>query len=155
MELQFDWQERIVAPLKGVWNEVATLEKILSNSPPAFSWDPTPGADRATVRVVLPVGPLKWSITCQAEVEEIRPSERIVWTIEGPSAELHFRGVIDVQPLGETETKLSYSASFESQHRFANRLRGLLSEILEEQVRGLVSRVRERAQRRQRAQERL
>jgi carbon monoxide dehydrogenase subunit G len=155
VELEFDWHERVAAPLQAVWNEVLSLEKILTNSPPAFTWDSIPGTDRASVTIVLPLGPLKWSIACQAQTEELRPAERIIFTIDGPSAELHFRGVIDVQPLGETETKLSYSATVESQHRFANRLRGLLSEILEGQVRGLVSVVRAKAQRRQRAQERL
>ena len=64
-------------------------------------------------------------------------------------------GSIELTPIGETETKLDYRGHLDVRHRMAARMRGLFTEIAEDQAHSLVHRVKVKAEQRRLAQERL
>ncbi|MGH8992393.1 MAG: SRPBCC family protein [Acidimicrobiia bacterium] len=155
MEIDIERQERITAPLLLVWDEIDSLEQILAKSPQAFSYDMVPGGGRATIRANLAWGPLKWSVEGETVLADLVPQHRITYALDVPSLELHYEATIEVDPVGDGETKLDYRGHLEARGRMANRMRGMFSQILEEHGTGIVRKVKVKAEQRRLAQERL
>jgi carbon monoxide dehydrogenase subunit G len=155
MEIDIERQERMLAPVELVWDEIDTLEKLLAKSPQTFNYDVVPGGQRATAKANLAWGPIKWTLDIEASIEDFRPLQHLVYAIEAPSLELRFEATIDLVVVGDAETRLDYRAKLDLRHRLASRMRGMFNEIAEEHAHGLVSRVKVKSEQRRLAQERL
>ena len=155
MELEVQRHERIMAPLQLVWEEMDSLEQILAKTPQISEYDVVPGGQKARGKSRLAWGPVKWSVDLEVEITEFQPRQRIAFSVDGPSLEVHDLAVVELTPVGETETKLDYRGHLDVRHRMASRMRGLFNEIAEDQAHSLVHRVKVKAEQRRLAQERL
>jgi carbon monoxide dehydrogenase subunit G len=155
MELEVHRQERIMAPLQLVWEEMDSLEQILSKSPQISEYEVVPGGQKARGTARLAWGPVKWTVDLDVEITEFQPRSRIAYTVDGPSLEVHHLATIELTPVGENETKLEYRGHLDVRHRMAGRMRGLFNEIAEDQAHSVVHRVKVKAEQRRLAQERL
>jgi carbon monoxide dehydrogenase subunit G len=155
MELEVHRQERIMAPLQLVWEEMDSLEQILSKSPQISEYDVVPGGQKAHGRARLAWGPVKWTVDLDVEITDFQPRQRIGYSVDGPSIEVHHLATIELTPVGENETKLEYRGHLDVRHRMAARMRGLFNEIAEDQAHSLVHRVKVKSEQRRLAQERL
>jgi carbon monoxide dehydrogenase subunit G len=155
MELEVHRHERIMAPLQLVWEEMDSLEQILAKSPQIPEYDIVPGGKRAQGSTNLAWGPLKWKVDIDAEITELLPLQRLAFSLDGPSLEVHYIGTLDLVPVGESETKLDYRGHLDVRHRMAGRMRGLFNEIAEDHAHSVVHRVKVKAEQRRLAQERL
>jgi carbon monoxide dehydrogenase subunit G len=155
MELEIQRQERINAPLQLVWEEMDSLEQILAKSPQISEYDVVPGGQRARGRAKLAWGPVKWTVDLEVEIVEFQPRQRLGFSIDAPSMEVHYEATIDLVSVGEGETKLDYRGRLDVRHRMAGRMRGVFNEIAEDQAHSLVHRVKVKAEQRRLAQERL
>ena len=155
MELDVHRHDRITAPLKLVWEEMDSLEQILAKTPQISEYEVVPGGERARGKARLAWGPVKWTVDLEVEVVEFVPLQRISFTVDGPALEVHYRVMVELAPVGESETKLDLRGHLDVRHRMANRMRGLFNEIAEDQAHSLVNRVRVKAEQRRLAQERL
>jgi carbon monoxide dehydrogenase subunit G len=155
MELEVHRQERIVAPLQMVWDEMGSLEQVLAKSPQIAEYEVVPGGQRARGTAMLSWGPVKWTVQLEIGVTQYQPRERLGFLIEGPALEVRYDAVIDLAAIGDAETRLEYRGHLDVRHRMAARMRGLFGEIAEDQAHSLVHRVKVRAEQRRLAQERL
>jgi len=155
MELEVHRQERIMAPLQLVWDEMDSLDQILAKTPQISEYDVVPGGQKARGRARLAWGPVKWTVDLDAEICDIAPRERLTFEIDGPQLEVHYRAVLQLTPVGDNETKLELRGHLDVRHRMAARMRGLFNEIVEDQAHSLVHRVKVKAEQRRLAQERL
>ncbi len=155
MEFDVERHERITAPIHLVWDEVSSLEQILAKSPQAFTYDIVPGGQRATAKGKLAWGPVKWTVDVDASIEDRRPPEYVRYAVEIPSLELRYEGSIELSMVGESETRLDYRGHMDVRHRMVGRMRGMFTELAEEHMVGIVSRVKVKSEQRRLAQERL
>lgn len=155
MELEVQRHERIMAPLQLVWEETDSLEQILAKSPQVPEYEVVPGGQKARGRTKLAWGPVKWAVDIEVEITEFQPRQRIGFSIDAPTMEIHYEATIDLIPVGEGETKLDFRGHLDVRHRMAGRMRGLFTEIAEDQAHSLVHRVKVKAEQRRLAQERL
>jgi carbon monoxide dehydrogenase subunit G len=155
MELEVHRQERIMAPVQLVWEEMDSLEQILAKSPQISEYEVVPGGQKARGKSKLAWGPVKWAVDVEIEILDYRPRQCITFAIEAPSLEVRFEGCIDLASMGEAETRLDYRGHLDVRHRMAGRMRGLFSEIAEDQAHSVVHRVKVKAEQRRLAQERL
>ena len=155
MELEVARHERIVAPLQLVWEEMDSLEQILAKTPQISEYEVVPGGQKARGKARLAWGPVKWTVDLDVEITEYVPRQRITFSIEGPSLEVHSRATVELAPVSENETKLEYRSHLDVRHRMAGRMRGLFNEIAEDHAHSLVHRVKVKAEQRRLAQERL
>ena len=144
-----------MAPVQLVWEEMDSLEQILAKSPQISDYEVVPGGQKARGKTKLAWGPVKWSVDLEVEILEYQPRQRMSFAIEGPSLEVHYEATIDLVPIGEGETKLDYRGHLDVRHRMASRMRGLFTEIAEDQAHSLVHRVKVKSEQRRLAQERL
>jgi hypothetical protein len=72
MELEVHRQERIMAPLQLMWEEMESLEQILSKSPQISEYDVVPGGQKAHGRARLAWGPVKWTVDLDVEITDRR-----------------------------------------------------------------------------------
>jgi carbon monoxide dehydrogenase subunit G len=154
MEIDLERQQRINAPIQLVWDEVDSLDQLLAKSP-QISSEVIPGSDRGSVTATLQWGPLKWTIEGAMQLEEIVPLERISVSIAAPSLEIDARESLELKRLGDTDTRLTLRGHMVCRHRFGNRMKGVLAEVLEGQMVSIVGRTKTRAEQRQQAQDRL
>jgi carbon monoxide dehydrogenase subunit G len=155
MELEVHRHERIMAPVQLVWEEMDSLEQILAKTPQISEYDVVPGGKKARGKSRLAWGPVKWTVDVEVEITGIEPRERITFAIDGPSLEVHYDAVVELAPLGESETNLEFRGHLDVRNRTAGRMRGLFNEIAEDQAHSLVHRVKVKAEQRRLAQERL
>ena len=155
MELEVERHERINAPLQLVWEEMDSLDQILSKSPQLAEYDVVPGGQKARGRTRLAWGPVKWTVDIEIEIVEFKPLQRLAYTIDAPSLEVSSSVVIDVASIGEGETKLDYRGHLDVRHRMASRMRGVFNEIAGDQAHSVVHRVKVKSEQRRLAQERL
>ena len=155
MELEVERHERINAPLQLVWEEMDSLDQILSKSPQIAEYDVVPGGQKARGRTRLAWGPVKWTVEIEIEIVEFQPRQRLAFSIEAPSLEVSCAVVIDVASIGEGETKLDYRGHLDVRHRMASRMRGVFNEIAGDQAHSVVHRVKVKSEQRRLAQERL
>jgi carbon monoxide dehydrogenase subunit G len=155
MEIDIERRDRIMAPVQLVWDEIDSLDQILTKSPHAFAYDVVPGGKRATFKAKLAWGPLKWTLDGDFSLHELRPRQHVTYVVEVPGFEAHYEGTIDLSVVGDGETRLDYRGHMECRHRLAHRMRGTFNEIVEEHVAGLLHRTKVRAEQRRLAQDRL
>ena len=155
MELEVHRNERIMAPLQLVWEEMDSLEQILAKTPQISEYDVVPGGQKAHGKARLAWGPVKWTVDLEVEITDIEPRQRIGFSVDGPAIEVHYQAVVELTPVGENETKLELRGHLDVRHRMASRMRGLFNEIAEDQAHSLVNRVKVKAEQRRLAQERL
>jgi carbon monoxide dehydrogenase subunit G len=155
MELEVHRQERIMAPVQLVWEEMDSLEQILAKSPQISEYEVVPGGQKARGKSKLAWGPVKWAVDVEIEILDYRPRQCITFAVVAPSLEVRFEGCIDLASMGEAETRLDYRGHLDVRHRMAGRMRGLFSEIAEDQAHSVVHRVKVKAEQRRLAQERL
>jgi carbon monoxide dehydrogenase subunit G len=155
MELEVHRNERIMAPLQLVWEEMDSLEQILAKTPQVSEYEVVPGGQKARGKAKLAWGPVKWTVDLEIEITDIQPRERIGFAIEGPSLEVSYDASIELTPVGDNETKLAFRGHLDVRHRMAARMRGLFNEIAEDQAHSVVQRVKVKAEQRRLAQERL
>ena len=132
-----------------------SLEQILAKSPQVAEYDVVPGGQKARGSSRLAWGPVKWKVDLEVTIAEFQPRQRLAFTIDAPSLEVHYEVGMDLISIGEGETKLDYRGHLDVRHRMAGRMRGLFSEIAEDQAHSLVHRVKVKAEQRRLAQERL
>jgi hypothetical protein len=155
VQTEFHRSTRIVAPVPLVWEEMATLDAILAKSPQFLSYQLAPGGESAQVSANLSWGPLKYPLEGTAQVQGVEPHRQTTYVFAAPSIGLHYAGTLHIAPGGAAETALEYSGELEIEHRMAARMRGLFSEVIEDHIHGLTSRVKTRAEHRRLAEERL
>jgi carbon monoxide dehydrogenase subunit G len=155
LELEVHRQERIMAPLHLVWEEMDSLDQILAKTPQVSEFDIVPGGRKARGKARLAWGPVKWATDLEIEITDIVPQHRLCYTIEGPALEVHAETVVELTQVGDNETKLEYRGMLDVRHRMASRMKGLFNEILEDHAHSLVHRVKVKAEQRRLAQERL
>ena len=155
MELEVQRHERIMAPLQLVWEEMDSLEQVLAKTPQISDYDVVPGGQRARGKTKLAWGPVKWTVEVEVEIVEFVPRQRIGLVIDGPSLEVRYECAVDLDPVGEAETRLDYLGHLDVRHRMASRMRGLFNEVAEDHAHSLVHRVKVKAEQRRLAQERL
>jgi len=155
MDVEVERHERITAPVQLVWEEIDSLEQILAKSPQISQYEVVPGGHRAHGQTKLAWGPLKWTVDIEAEITDLVPLQRLTFTIDGPALEVHYEGTIELSPVGEAETRLDFRGHLDVHHRMAGRMRGLFTEIAEDQAHSVVHRVKVKAEQRRLAQERL
>lgn len=155
MELEMSHQERIGAPVNLVWSEMNSLEQILARTPQISDIDVNPGGQRAHGKARLAWGPVKWAVDLEVAITDFVPGERLGFTVDGPSLELHYEVRVELSAIGAAETRLDYHGALEVHHRVASRMRGLFNEIAEEQAHSFVHRVKVTAEQRRLAIERL
>jgi carbon monoxide dehydrogenase subunit G len=155
MELEVHREERIMAPVQLVWEEMDSLEQILAKSPQISEYEVVPSGQTARGKTKLAWGPVKWWVDVDVEILGCQPRQSISFAIDGPSLEVHYEGAIELVPIGEAETRLDYRGHLDVRHRMASRMRGLFTEIAEDQAHSLVQRVKVKAEQRRLAQERL
>jgi len=155
MELEVQRHERIMASLQLVWEEMDSIDQILSKTPQISEYEVVPGGQRARGRTRLAWGPVKWTMDIEAEITGFQPLQRIAYSVEGPSLEVHYEATVELTPVGDNETKLDYQAHFDVRHRMAGRMRGLFNEIAEDHAHSFLHRVKVKAEQRRLAQERL
>jgi hypothetical protein len=155
MELEVHRHERIMAPLQLVWEEMDSLEQILAKSPQISEHDVVPGGQKARGKSKLAWGPVKWMLDLDVAIVEFQPRQRIGFTIDAPALEVHYRVSVELESIGDNETKVDFHGLLDVRHRMASRMRGLFNEIAEDQAHSLVHRVKVKAEQRRLAQERL
>ena len=155
MELSVQRQERIIAPVHLVWDEMDSLDQILSKTPQVSDFEIIPGGKKARGVARLAWGPVKWNTDLTIEITDIVPQHRIAFCIEGPSLEIHQVTTVEIAPVGENETRLDYRGQLDVRHRMAGRMKGLFNEIAEDHAHSLINRVKIKAEQRRLAQERL
>ena len=155
MELEVQRHDRIMAPLQLVWEEMDSLDQILAKTPQISEYDVVPGGQTARGTARLAWGPVKWTVDLEVEITELVPRQRMAFSIDGPSLEVHYLATVELTPVSENETKLEYRGHLDVRHRMASRMRGLFNEIAEDQAHSLVHRVKVKAEQRRLAQERL
>ena len=155
MELDVQRHERITAPLQLVWEEMDSLEQLLSKTPQISEYDIVPGGQKARGKARLAWGPVKWNLDLDIEITEVEPRRLIGISIEGPALEVRYEATVEIAPVGENETKLDLHGHLEARSRMASRMRGLFNEILEDQAHSMVQRIKVKAEQRRLAQERL
>ena len=155
MELDVHRHERVMAPLQLVWEEMDSLEQILSKTPQISESDIVPGGQKARGRARLAWGPVKWTLDLEIEITDLEPRQRICYSVAGPALEIDYRTTVEIVSIGDNETKLELQGHLEVKHRMAARMRGLFNEILEDQAHSMVNRVKVKAEQRRLAQERL
>jgi hypothetical protein len=109
--------------------DVERRERIIA--PLSLVWDEIDSLDgeRATAQFQLAWGPLKWPLDVDVSMK--------------------------LTAVGQSETRLDCRGHLETGHRLAARMRGVCHEIVEGHVRGMVDRVKVRAEQRRLAEERL
>ncbi len=155
MELEVHRQDRVMAPLQLVWEEMDSLDQILAKTPQVSEYEVVPGGQKARGKTKLAWGPLKWMVDLEVEITEFVPRQRISFSVDGPALEVHYQATVELAPVSENETKLEFRGHLDVRHRMASRMRGLFTEIAEDQAHSLVQRVKVKAEQRRLAQERL
>ncbi|MEW6471339.1 MAG: SRPBCC family protein [Actinomycetota bacterium] len=155
MELEVHRQERILAPIQLVWEEMDSLDQILSKAPQISEYEVVPGGQRARARTRLAWGPVKWTLDIEAEIIDFVPLQRIGYSVDGAALEVRHEATVELTPVGENETKLEYRGHLDVRHRMAGRMRGLFNEVAEDHAHSFIHRVKVKAEQRRLAQERL
>ena len=152
--IDFEYQERIGAPVRLVWEELEFLDRVLAQMPEALGFEVEPDGRTASLTIKLGWGPMKWTAEGQASLREAHPVECFL-LIEVPRLQLRYEGTMHLVGMGREEAKLTYSGHLECRHWLVGRMRGLLGDLLEQHVSGVVARVNGRAERRHLAEQRL
>ena len=155
MEIDFERHEHVTAPITLVWDEVGSLEQILTKTPLAQNYELSAGGERATFQVHLAWGPMKWTVDADLTLLALDEPRAISVAMAGPSLDVEYRATIELTSVGSGDTKLSYRGHLESRHRLASRLRGMLTDMAEEHMYGVLNRAKVRAEQRRLAQDRL
>ena len=155
MELDVQRQERIMAPLQLVWEEIDSLEQLLAKTPQISEFDISPGGRTARGKARLAWGPVKWTSGLEVEITDIQPPHRIAFSVDAPALEVRMDAVVEMTPVGQNETKIEYWGHLDVRHRMAGRMKGLFNEIAEDHAHGVVHRAKIKAEQRRLAQERL
>lgn len=155
MQSEFHRNARIVAPVQTVWAELDTLEAILVKSPHFLSYRLTDAGDSARVTANLSWGPIRHAIEGIAQTQGSQPQRQTGYVVSVPNLGLRYTATITLAPGGTTETMLDYNGDLEVDHRVAGRMRGLFNELIEDHIHGLTTRVKNRAEQRRQADERL
>lgn len=146
---------RVLAPVQLVWDEMSDLHAILSKSMQFLTYELAADGGSARFQANLTWGPLKYAIEGTAAVEETAPRQLTRYVVRVPQLEMRYTGTLTLSPGGATETMLDYSSDLDIDHRLAGRMRGLFNELIEEHIHGLTTRVKNRAEQRRLADERL
>jgi carbon monoxide dehydrogenase subunit G len=154
VEISFERDARVAAPVELVWAEMNSLENVLTKSPQLLTYS-VQAENRASVRTKLTWGPLKYEVDGTMAVQQTVPNQLLEYTVAIPELGLNYAAAMRTTPAGGSETTLHYVAYLELNHRLAAKLRGLFSELIEEHIHGLVGRVKTRAEQRRLADERL
>jgi hypothetical protein len=155
VQTDFKRNARIVAPVQFVWDEMSTLDAILTKSVQFLTYNLAADGNSARFKANLTWGPLKYPIEGTAAVDESAPRELTRYVVAVPQIGLRYSATIKITPGSATETTLDYSGDLEIDHRLAGRMRGLFNELIEEHIHGLTTRVKTRAEQRRLADERL
>lgn len=151
----FQRETRIAAPLPLVWAEVGSLAAVLKHTPAALAHEIAPDGRSASVTGTLAWGPIHHSLVAHAEVVELAPSDRLGLRLLAPELSSRYEVQVRVHQVGSGETALEYRGELELGSWTAQRLRGLIVELLEEHVHALTGHAKVRAERHHRAEESL
>jgi hypothetical protein len=139
--VQHEITVRVKAPIEEVWNEVARLEDVLKRAP-EFIVKASPGDDDdVCLEVRLAWGPISRNVDATAHVETAIPPHQLTYSVAVPSLEVHCISAIDLVEVADDETSLHLAAQLNCGHRQISKLRGMLSDHLEDYVDTTASRV--------------
>jgi hypothetical protein len=155
MDIGVERQERVWAPLHLVWEEVDSLDQILSKTTQALGYEILPGGTQASMQVRLAWGPVTRNLDCQVALAEVRPPIRVCVTIEVPALDVVMMDVVELMALAHDESKVTHRVHVECRHRRAGWMRGLLCAAAEDHVTSVLGRVKARAEHRRQAEEGL
>lgn len=155
MQTDYKRNARIVAPVQLVWDEISTLDSILTKSVQFLTYNLAADGTSAKFKANLTWGPLKYPIEGTAAVDESAPRQLTRYVVTVPQIGMRFAATIRIAPGSATETTLDYTGDLEIDHRLAGRMRGLFNELVEEHIQILTTRVKTRAEQRRLADERL
>ena len=155
MEIDLERHEHVTAPITLVWEEVGSLEQILTKTPLAQNYEISAGGERATFQVHLAWGPVKWTVDAEITRLTLDEPHAISVAIASPSLDVEYLATIELTSVGSGDTKLSYRGHLECRHRLASRLRGMLTDMAEEHMYGVLNRAKVRSEQRRLAQDRL
>lgn len=155
MQLDFDRQLRITAPVAAVWEEMDSLAAIMAKSPQLDTTAIAAGVRDTPFTAHLSWGPFHHDVVGTAELPECEPERSVTYTLTVPSLIAQWTGNMQLAAVGPDITTLDYSGRLDLNHRLAPRMRGMFQELAEEHVHTLTDRVKSRAERRRLAQDRL
>ncbi|MBA3743501.1 hypothetical protein [Sporichthya sp.] len=155
MELSFERNARVLAPVAMVWAEMDSLQAFLAKSPQLRNAVSHSDGTRATFTAKLAWGPLKYEVDGTAAAEEAVPNQLFVYSISAASLGARYVGHSTLAQASPMETTLDYVGHLDLNHRMATRMRGLFHEVIEEHIHGFIGRVKARAEQRRLADERL
>ena len=155
MELEVRRHERVIAPVRLVWEEIDSLEQILAKSPHISNCAISPEGQKARGTSRLAWGPVKWTLEVDVTIIDLQPCRCLSFTIDVPALGFRSHASVDLMAIGEAETMLDYRGHLAFRRRLASRMRGLLNEVAEEQANCLTHRVKVKSEQRRLAQERL
>ena len=155
MRIDFERQERIDAPVEQVWDELDSLEDILTKTPQIARHAVRADGSTADLQVVIRWGPVRRTVDAIARQADVRPFEGLALRVDAPSIDVHADGSLTIRAGGEAETALTYSMQLESGHWFSRRMRSTLTDMLEGHVHSLIDSVKARAEAHHQAEKRL
>lgn len=151
----FQREARIRAPLHIVWQEIGSLKAILARTPKALSHHIAEHGRSAEIRGDLRWGPIRHNLAARAGLLAVTPGQEISYRLVAPSLPAQYDAKVTVHQAGNGETQLDYHGELDLGSWTAQRLRGMINELLEEHIHELTEQVKARAERRYRADETL
>ncbi|MGQ0466560.1 MAG: SRPBCC family protein [Sporichthyaceae bacterium] len=151
----FQREARIRAPLHIVWQEVGSLNAILKRTPKSLTHEIAESGRSADLQGDLRWGPIRHKLAAKVGLLKLTPGQQISYRIVAPSLGSQYDAEVTVHQAGTGETQLEYRAELDLGSWTAQRLRGMINELLEEHINELTEQVKARAERRHRADESL
>ena len=148
------WCRTIAAPIGSVWEEVATLEAILSPVAGLVA-DAGLGGRSASLAVQFRWGPMAWVAHGAVAIHQVSAPRHLLVVANLDELSLTYRGEVDLVSTGADRTTLGLRGRVRCGHWLARRCPAMLEGIVEDHARAVAARVRRRAEGRHQAGVRL
>lgn len=155
LELSYDTTERIAAPIETVWDEIRTVDRLLAYAPEIGSFTAEPDGQRARFMSNMAWGPIDWKAEGTAIILEVTPMERLRWCLEMATLQMRLDLTFHLATGANRETVLRYGGRMFCDHKLVRRLRGMLTDAIEEHVHSTAGRVATLAAQHSLAEQRL
>lgn len=149
----FEREIRIGAPVALVWEEIGSLSALSARAPQPIVVSVAADGNSATLTGTLALGPIRHSFEAQADVVELAPRAHIGYRVVSPALDSQYEGHVRLHQVGSGETVLGYRGELHLGSWTAQRLRGLIVDLLEEHLHGVTDQAKARAERHHRAKQ--
>jgi carbon monoxide dehydrogenase subunit G len=133
--------QRVKAPIGEVWAEIAHPEDLFKRSPDFIRVVGVGEDDEVLLKAHVAWGPITRNLDGSARVESAVAPHQLTISLSVPALKVLCTIVIDLAEVADDETSLHLSAQLMCGHRQISRLRGMLSDYLEDYVETTASRV--------------